>query len=57
MRPRVVVAAAPEKRTAPKSASGSAWQLLEVVQSDGASAIHSADIVSTALAATVRPKD
>ena len=45
-RPDVVTASTRSNCTAPKSVSGRVLQLLELVQFDGASAIHSAEVMS-----------
>ena len=45
--PEVLVAAAAVNPVEPKSASGRVWQLAELEHTDGASRIHSADVVST----------
>ena len=50
-RPVVDCARAERNVADPKLASGSVWQ--EYVQSDGASTIHSAELVSTVRTATV----
>src|SRR4051794_41457417 len=59
LRPAVVRTLAAEMRVAPKSASGMISQLSsaeEPEQADGASTIHSAEVVSTALAGSVLVK-
>ena len=46
---------APVMAAEPKSASGRVWQSVAVLQADGASTIHSADVVSSTEALLVAP--